>query len=388
MVMKNLIFTRSQLLLLVILVVWGCIKPYDEYDDAKPMGFLVVEGYLNASNGTCTIKLSRTQNLSSKANSVVESGASVSLLRQSGGSIKLLQGQDGKYTASDINPQTGEKFQLSIKTLSGGSYTSDLVEVIATPPIDSVTWRDDGDEIQFYVNTHDPAGAARYYRWEYDETYQYTSGNKSNYEYLVTNEIVSRREQIFLCWKDDVSRKIMIGTSETLNSDIIRDNNFAAILKSDSRFDLRYSMLLKQYAISKAEYIFLDNLKKNTQNLGTLFDPLPSEVSGNMHSDNGDEPVYGYFSAYDVKEKRIFVGFEYNYPEIHRGYVPCFPIDFVGVGQMRGLGYGYFNNVKLILDEVYSMTGALVGYNVALATCVDCRLNFRKGTNKKPEWWK
>jgi hypothetical protein len=110
-------------------------------------------------------------------------------------------------------------------------------------------------------------------------------------------------------------------------------------------------------------------------------------VSGNIHSEDPNEQVYGYFSVYDVKDKRIFLGVELSSTDLHRGRVPCLPVEFIGVGQVRGFGFNYLNNVKLILDEVYSPSGVLTGYSVASSGCVDCRLNFLQGTNKKPVWW-
>ncbi|MEJ7664694.1 MAG: DUF4249 family protein [Hymenobacter sp.] len=44
-----------------------------------------------------------------------------------------------------------------------------------------------------------------------------------------------------------------------------------------------YSILVRQYALTPEEFAYWDKLRKNTENLGTLFDPLPSQLSGNVH---------------------------------------------------------------------------------------------------------
>ena len=50
------------------------------------------------------------------------------------------------------------------------------------------------------------------------------------------------------------------------------------------------------------------NLKKNTEQLGSIFDALPSQINGNIHSaTNPSEPVIGYISVGNVSSQRIFI---------------------------------------------------------------------------------
>ncbi len=66
--------------------------------------------------------------------------------------------------------------------------------------------------------------------------------------------------------------------------------------------------MVKQYALSLEAYSFYTNLKKNTEQLGSIFDALPSEIEGNIHSDNNpSEPVIGYITVGSTTSQRIFV---------------------------------------------------------------------------------
>ena len=50
---------------------------------------------------------------------------------------------------------------------------------------------------------------------------------------------------------------------------------------------------MKQRTQSKAEYDYLTLLKKNTEDIGSIFGPLPVQLTGNVHaSGNADELGY------------------------------------------------------------------------------------------------
>jgi hypothetical protein len=69
-----------------------------------------------------------------------------------------------------------------------------------------------------------------------------------------------------------------------------------------------------QYALTKDQYDYWTELKKNSEQLGTLFDAQPSQLNSNIHS-----------------------------MEIHRlvlGYPPQFKKeDFVGINKMDNMNY-------------------------------------------------
>jgi hypothetical protein len=67
-------------------------------------------------------------------------------------------------------------------------------------------------------------------------------------------------------------------------------------------------MLASQYVLTPDAYNYWLILQKNTQNLGTLFDPQPSQLAGNIHClSNPKEPVIGYLSASSIQQKRLFI---------------------------------------------------------------------------------
>ena len=68
-----------------------------------------------------------------------------------------------------------------------------------------------------------------------------------------------------------------------------------------------YSINVKQYALSHEAYLFFEKIKKNTEQLGSIFDPQPSELQGNIHCiTNPAETVVGYVDISEEKVQRNF----------------------------------------------------------------------------------
>src|SRR5690606_11887431 len=104
------------------------------------------------------------------------------------------------------------------------------------------------------------------------------------------------------------SANILIASSAKLQSDRIAEAPLLQIPTGSEKLGWRYSILVRQYALDKNAYEFYDLMKKNTESIGTIFDPQPSEIRGNFTCiTNPEEPVIGHVTASTVTEKRIFI---------------------------------------------------------------------------------
>ena len=87
---------------------------------------------------------------------------------------------------------------------------------------------------------------------------------------------------IYKCWNTLEFSTIILGSTEKLTSDVVY-LPVQYIEPHSEKLSVLYSINLRQYAISHDQYLFLQKMKKNTEQLGTIFDPQPSEISGNIH---------------------------------------------------------------------------------------------------------
>ena len=116
------------------------------------------------------------------------------------------------------------------------------------------------------------------------------------------------QEAVGICWKSQNSSSILLANSLRLESDIINEAPIVLIPESDDRILVRYSILVKQYALSSDAYNFFELMKKNSEEIGSIFSPQPSELRGNIHCvTNPDEYVVGFITSSTVTEKRIFI---------------------------------------------------------------------------------
>jgi hypothetical protein len=275
------------------------------------------------------------------------------------------------------------------------------------------------DGVQINVSTHDPGNNTHYYRWDYGETWiihsNYYSFYKSNGDSVIDRNFIN--DEVYQCWQSDTSSTINVASSSHLQSDVISNNpvtfipssseklnaKFSIIVAQNAPSNSAYSILVKQYALTGDAYTFWTNLKKNTEQLGSIFDAQPSQLQGNIHSlTKPAEPVIGYVSAGSVSTKRIFIENReipaawtsppaYGSCTVDSLYLAYFtPGATVPINQENE----YFNYDKgnLLINRLIPIVaiwnqvlGTIIGHTGSTPECVDCTL---RGTNKQPNFWR
>src|ERR1700722_17573378 len=368
---------RNIFLLLPLINGLSCRQPYFPSVAKSNLNYLVVDGTILNGADTTTITLSRTQNLTDSSYVLTgETGAQVSVIGENAETYPLIETGNGNYIAPQLNLNYNETYQLKIIRSNGNVYLSDSIPVKQTPPIDSVSWKDDSALMHFFVTTHDPSNNTRYYRWNYTETWQYRSTYFSKLIYQ--NGTLRERtpaENVYNCWSSANSTAILTGTSDALSQDIIYEQpilddslftflypvNHQLILPGLSqKFTIEYSILVNQYAITEAAYAFWQNLKLNTEGLGGLFSPEPSsQIPGNIHCvTNPKQPVIGYITASTLQQKRIFI----NHFDLFHGSPATPEIGCYGfLAPPDSINY-YFHYTQLFtpVDSAFDLLGNFI----------------------------
>ncbi|HEY8780989.1 MAG TPA: DUF4249 domain-containing protein [Mucilaginibacter sp.] len=374
----------------LIISMMGCRKPYSPPAITGKGSYLVVEGVINSGTDSTVIKLSRTVNVSSKVTANPVTGAALAVESDQNAIYPLTETANGNYVSAGLNLDISRQYRLSIKTSDNKQYLSDLVPVNVTPPIDSigyniVTTADTG--IQIYVNTHDANNNTRYYRWDYDEAWAFHAKYASNF--ISDGSAIfarTRAQYMFFCFTNDVSGVIVLGSSAKLQQNVIYQNPIIFIPSASEKLESKYSILLREYALTADAYSFWVNLKKNTEQLGSIFDAQPSQIKGNIHSTtNPQEPVIGYISACTVSSKRIFIS-NSQLPN----WVPTYPyqcnLDTTGKGS--GI---YIHDLIVNPQTFFIIDGIPSAFNPSRYTftesnaCVDCTI---RGTKTQPAFWR
>ncbi|HEU5053641.1 MAG TPA: DUF4249 domain-containing protein [Hanamia sp.] len=386
------LITSIACLFLLGFLATSCKTEYYPKVQSPSSGYLVVEGFINGSDSPTAITLSRTLKIYN--DSVVdnrEHNAMINIEGENNESFPLYETGDGVYTSSSLQLSSNEKYRLKIKTANGKEYVSNYSEYRSTPAIDSLSWIRNNDGVKIYINTHSDQNEVGYYYWKYEETWEYHAPFYSSLVFIVdkdTHVVIGVRYKYkdhhadsanHVCWKDIVSSNIITGSSKMLSSDHIYFP-VMSIPAADQKLGVLYSIIVKQYSISEEAYSYLQKLKKNTEEIGSIFAAQPTEITGNIHcTTNPSERVIGFVEVSQEKEKRIFISNKevpgWNYDDGCRQYL-------------------IHNNP----DELKNKTGGLfptvpfdatpVSINSFYATpdnnCIDCSFN---GSNIKPSFW-
>lgn len=378
----------------ILLLAFACREKYVPKIDLPANSFLVVEGYINSGTGPTTITVSRTTKLSDTSMIVYETRAVVRVEGKTNTTpVPLTETGRGVYTVPQLTLNPNDQYRIYIRTANGKEYVSEYSSVRSTPPIDSISWVRGPNGVQIYANTHDPSGNTRYYQFLYDETWEfhmpyksrlrvYTNGNTHHIGYRdsVTFEPDTT---IFKCWQSNILKSIQVVSTDQLTQDIVYLKPLTFIENGSWKLSQRYTMFVRQRALSKEAYNFLEQMRKNTEQLGSIFDAQPSDNNGNIRCiTNADEPVIGFIEVTQEREQRLWIS----------------------LAQVPGWRWSRYCEQEIIIPNVSEelwpvvsrlylltnvnstslTTGRITSAYAATADCVDCTV---LGTNVKPPFW-
>lgn len=364
-----------------ILTLNACIEPYypeiNEFQD-----LLVVDAMISNAREPYRIKLSRSYPFDKELVSP-ETNALVFVTNEANNVYSFYESVPGTYL-SDSSVFTGEVggvYTLHIKTKDGLEVISDKEYLLDSPPVDSlyfeyqrISTHETGEllkGVQIFLDTHDPSNKTRFYRWEWNETWQFRTP-------YVNERMLNR----VLCWKNEGSQNIVIGQSEDLSLDKIEKFPVVFVSEASDRLSIRYSLQIRQYALSAASYRYWKQLDDLNENQGSLFDKIPGGITGNLKCINNPERVVlGNFQASSVSTKRIFIDRE------------DLPDDFYPVSSFtscRVLTVGDMVSAQQYLEKGWSILNDRIENGVRIILlcnsnfCYDCTTG---GTNKRPPFW-
>jgi hypothetical protein len=362
---------------LAVLPVAGCITPFNP-DITEKNNLLVVEGMITNQNSAYTINLEKALPAGTDQVRLPVSGATVIVVDDQSNTYYFHETSSGVYKSDStlFTGVLGRKYTLMVKTnftdATNYNYKSYPVELKPVPSIDSVYYEKVTTGInefhkpvegcQIYLNTHDNGEDCKYYRWNYSETW----------EFQLHWDVANRT-----CWRTESSNVIQLKNTSYLAENKIEKMPLLFVDNATDRLSTEYSILVSQYSISQDEYEYWDKVKNITQNVGSLYDIVPSSISGNVFCvEDPSRPVLGYFSVSGVSTKRMFTHDFFSGQQ--NFYSQCIGDTIFYPGPISGLG----QYVWILL------TVSTPGHSYRIITytksCADCTT---RGVLAKPDFW-
>lgn len=374
-------------MLVVIFLFAGCREPFEPEIENVQGGVLVVEGYLDSNGLESVLSISRTAPISGEESIIPEPGALVSLIADSGQLFKLTELKDGEYLFQQDIPEN-QSYRLEILLRNGEKYYSDPITPIITPEILDAGYIRDEEGVEVFLNTQGNE-VADDFLWTYEETWIFRPVIRTPYIYRNDTKVVELRkeeEKIDLCYKSETNPDLLLETSSRFEDQVVFRQTITEISQDDERLMERYSILISQKSIPQEAVEFWETLKRNTDDIGSIFSPLPSVISGNLHLEGDeDQPVVGYVSLGVIKQTRIYINqkdvlpWAFNDPEFDDCSISIEPI-YIGSPQyFSDFGTG----AVLPARELMKLT-TIVAYYSSTRRCSDCTLYANR---EKPDFW-
>lgn len=289
----------------------GCIEKYEADIPTDETGLLVVEGTITP--GENKFILQRTTALDSYFTYYMEGNASV-VVRGTDGSAYETEDDNGTYTCYIDELKPDVQYYLHIEA-SGEVYESDPQTPLPTEKIAEVR----GDQstprsnIDILVTPAEPFDNSKinYYTWTYEETWEVHPDYNTFVYYDVNNMCCVKTNHLLYPergWKDAPSSSIMVGSSTNYDAQHIQQLKIYDIGNDSEKMYYRYSGLVHQRAISKAEYEYELARRQAGSEMGGLFTPQPSALPTNIHCLTSKKHVIGFVGcALNTSEYRFFL---------------------------------------------------------------------------------
>ena len=295
----------------IAMVLTGCIDEYEADIASEYADLLVVEGTIVSARQNVFV-LSLTQPLNSSYTPRRVTGATV-VVCGSDGSVYAAQEADGEYacTVGDLDPDA--TYWLHIEA-DGEVYESEPQKPLRTEQIDvvNVVQATPESDIDVLITPEAPADpdAVNYYSWTYDETWEVRPDYTSviYFDTMLRTAVFKPDLYPMLGWMLATSHTITVATSLNYEGQHIRRLKLYGLDRGDERVFYRYSGLVHQRAITKAEYEYDRARRQAGTEMGGLFTPLPSALPTNIRCLTSRKHVIGFVGcALNTSEYRFFV---------------------------------------------------------------------------------
>ncbi len=399
--------SKILILLLVCSIISQCVDPF-EIETENFESILIINTTMTDEVKHQKVELSRTFRFEDSI-APPESDAVVKVIEESGVEylFKAENETPGTYTSEqEFSIEPGKEYTLSIKTSDGRSYVSDKVTLPQETSIENVYAKqitnDRGVEgVGIFVNTFDPTGNSRYYRYEYEETFRFdapfwvptdviarTFTPPLGFEQLVFEfEIRPQGERI--CYRGNESNEIIVTNTNAFTQDRLSDFLFRFIPADDVMVADRYSILVKQLVQSREANEFYETLNNFSESESVFSQVQPGFITGNIVSEtNPDEKVLGFFEVSSIATKRLFFNREDVLSnDLLRFELDCFqttiePAPFEEEEDFRRRLASVINSGRLKFLDAVSIEGEI--FTFVPRECGDCTA---LGKSDPPDFW-
>ena len=297
----------------VCILISACIKQA-KLDYRTPEKTLVVEGLLLTDSTPCKVSLSYSGLFNENGGQLKEpiTDASVFVYDDTNDSLKLTSDVAGNYRdiSQEFHATAGRSYFIKIFLSNGETYASipeKIAPVVQNFELDSIGVSDATGIPQLYgadvrINIQDPPNETNYYRWI---SVDYLSRKATGVPCGFGPPCDAYCYQLF----NDSTVRIL--SDKNVNGNLIKDQS---VLISPYYYYGKLFIEIKQLSLTREAFQFWQLYQQQTTRTGTIEDPLPSALNGNIYNMNDSTQLaLGYFEASDVYSKKYTLAPQFIY---------------------------------------------------------------------------
>lgn len=310
---------------LLFLSVVSCIDPFAA-DVERGEQLLTIEGLVTTGSGPHVIKLSRSATYGSVFQGLIRpvQGATMSIKDDQGVVTPVIEDVNrfGTYeTSATFSAVLGRTYTLQIQLLTGEVYVSKPEVVEAVPEIKKLSVKTveipvEGETLfrsgaQIFAEIDDPGDQNNFYLWRNSPSVYMLEARPDLFVIRSPNSppVPAPKACCIVCYQREIvgNQSLFIAQDETFNG-LTTSLPVGFIEDNGRRFVNTFRTDIRQIRITADAYRFLKLIKQQTETSGSVFDPPPASIRGNMSRlDKPEEVVFGYFIAGGESRKRIYI---------------------------------------------------------------------------------
>ena len=219
------------------------------------------------------------------------------------------------YTVDTRDLPVDGEYRLCVSYPDRGEYRSKFKKVLKAPQVESFdfVFAPDTSYINVMLTSRGDNDGARFCRIEYEEWWENRPPLMPNVilypgRYDLTTLSQPYKDSLYKCFDKFASQKILLEDTRNMSENVVKDKIVTTLYKQQRRVNRLYCITLFQTPLDKEGYDYYKALKSNSEEMGGLYSPYPSEIVGNVFSETfPDEVVIGYVNVCTRGEKRIFL---------------------------------------------------------------------------------
>ncbi len=380
--------------IIITLVAASCIEPFTP-DINEFQRLLVINGKITDQPGYQYVEITRSTSYTNPSYDHVP-GCNVKVYDDKGNVFQYEEYGSGLYRCifSQEYLQVGTRYKIEVLTKDGNTYVSDYDVLEPCPVIENIYYKVEQKEnddpllktvygIHLFIDIQKSEKEVSNFRWELDETWEYHAAYQTSdyFDGEIHYNFNVYSDSLYYCWRSRKKKDIITMSTKNFTSGKINGGSLAFIANDNDKLDIKYSVLVRQFSLSDSAYQYWNQMQRNLQEGGGLYETQPIRITGNIHNvDNPEETVLGYFWATAEKDKRFFFK---NVGEIPVNYYTCIPYGLTSDKLMELLnGYPESEYPIYLINITYLEAGP---WDFADQECFDCRKS--GGTITMPDFW-